>query len=743
LRLSLSAKALFLVLAPLGFEIAFVLLLINLSGHADYLAQRLQDSQDMISAADRVLALSVDLVLNVSASKTRDAAETPGSALTGAPDLERKLRRELSKLEVYTARYSSRSLSQFIRETDGLLNAVIPQIPDGSAGESGRRRPEIGPDAAGTFLRSLESRLAALCNSEHQFLLDEEEVHRRLPELEVGSSPEQAVLRSAAALSERQLRAAIQILLGAGILANLLIAWWLNHSFNKSTISRLSALMDNSKRIALREPLTPMQPSSDEIGALSSALERLSEELSAARKKELAAVDNAVDIICSVAATYSFSWLSPSVEANLGYAAAELSARNCLDLAADDEARTALKDCLDRARVKQSESAEIFLTRKNLERGCFIWSVFWSEDEQSYFCVVQDISERRKAEEELVAAEKRMRSLVHKMPAGLIAFNENGEIETVNEAMARMLASPEKQPAVQSLADLFEGDAYQMAKSFLLADGKKDQLIRDLRMRRLTGEGSFSIEALITCPESDGAQKRIAVIEDMSESRELERTRRELLATLTHDLRAPLASVKASLNLLSAGLLGSLSEPGRQKADRAEKAASELIELINSVLETARLYADKQILEHELVDLNELCLDLFDDLSRLCLEHSVRIDYKSQDGFCLGHLDKLYRALHIMTRRSIERATPGATIFVELSRQENMLALKISDPALTESESFQFQYGAAGSQDVQGEAELSLARAIIKAHGGHVLVAREDGQTLLCVLLPSKGREGA
>jgi PAS domain S-box-containing protein len=759
LRLSLLSKALFLVLVPLTFEIAFVYLLISLSNHADSLAQRLQDSQEMIAGADRTFRISTDLVLNKSSLIMGKAPGPPEGIRPVANVLEQQLSGELNRLEFFSNKYSNKSLAHFVEQSSALLQTVRPSLESGQGNKHFKETLAENPglqekqnvrsvhDVSGDLdLRRNIELLARLSSSAHEFMVEEEKIHSQLPDLEVVSDPNLAVAGSKQPSGEQRLCLDFQLLVLAGIVANLFMAWWLNRMFNRSIIARLSVLMENSERIALREPLKPAQPSSDEIGALDAALHRLENELEEARRRERDAVDNAVDVICSVSEELRFTELSPSAESNLGYQAGELLDTCCLDLSADDSSRQALEACLAGARSKGGGSAEALLKRKNMENGYFMWSVFWSEDDRSYFCVVHDISERRKAEENLREGEMRMRSLVEKMPAGLIAFDEQGKIETVNEVMGGMLGCPSGFLCGESLANLFDPENYRLIESSLQAAAQSDHLISDLRMRCPSSESGFPVEALVSRYESDGSLKQIAVIQDMSESKELEQVKREFLATLTHDIRAPLSSMRASLNMLSEGMLGSLSQEALTRVNGAERAASELIGLINGVLETARLESGRKLEAHELVDLNELCLDIIEDLNRLCSAKSVEIVYKSAQGLCPGNLEKLYKAVEIFFRRSLVRTPAGSTISVELSRKQQLLVLEIADSgqAITGSESFQIQHGGAAEENAERAAELSLARAIIKAHGGHILAGVDSSRkALISILLPAAGQAGA
>ena len=71
--------------------------------------------------------------------------------------------------------------------------------------------------------------------------------------------------------------------------------------------------------------------------------------------------------------------------------------------------------------------------------------------------------------------------------------------------------------------------------------------------------------------------------------RELEKVRDDLMKMIVHDLKSPLTSVLATLELLADGDFGLLTELQRRAVGDAEGKAEELLRLIEDILEVARI----------------------------------------------------------------------------------------------------------------------------------------------------------
>src|SRR6188508_2395011 len=80
-----------------------------------------------------------------------------------------------------------------------------------------------------------------------------------------------------------------------------------------------------------------------------------------------------------------------------------------------------------------------------------------------------------------------------------------------------------------------------------------------------------------------------ALEDSLRKLRELEKVRDDLMKMIVHDLKSPLTSVLATLELLADGDFGLLSEQQRRAVGDAEGKAEELLRLIEDILEVARI----------------------------------------------------------------------------------------------------------------------------------------------------------
>ncbi len=233
---------------------------------------------------------------------------------------------------------------------------------------------------------------------------------------------------------------------------------------------------------------------------------------------------------------------------------------------------------------------------------------------------------------------------------------------------------------------------------------------------------------------------------DISNIRAAERSRDETLRFLSHDMRAPQASILALLELQSEA--GS-ALPQQEFFSRIEKAARKTLGLADNFVQLAR--AESQEYRLEEVDFQDLLLDATDEMWTLAKSREVRLETE----FCREEMPvRVDRAL--MTRALINlisnaiNYSPAATrIHCSIGRLAGtptpQITCSISDqgygiaPA-DQARLFQrFQRITAPGQPRHDGIGLGLVfvKTVVERHGGHVTFDSQPGHgTTFRITLP-------
>ncbi|MBA4074402.1 MAG: hypothetical protein C0508_05115 [Cyanobacteria bacterium PR.023] len=168
----------------------------------------------------------------------------------------------------------------------------------------------------------------------------------------------------------------------------------------KGITTRLQRVSENTYRLASGMPLHRVMRGSDEIARLDQVFHKMANEIKEASRKERAIVENARDLICTVDTQGRFLAANQAAEAFFGIEPQDLLGKHFIDLVVGSDTNKAL-DYLEKLKQSDNHNAAPLEIEMRSSSGATVetlWSAHWAEEENSFFCVIHDMTDRRKAE---------------------------------------------------------------------------------------------------------------------------------------------------------------------------------------------------------------------------------------------------------------------------------------------------------------------------------------------------------
>lgn len=290
---------------------------------------------------------------------------------------------------------------------------------------------------------------------------------------------------------------------------------------------------------------------------------------------------------------------------------------------------------------------------------------------------------------------------------------------------------------------LFFASGIAMVLGYFLAvaiTGRIRQL--DLAAREIQ-EGNLSARAPVTGSDEIAAlastfnNMATRLQETAQKQEELDRLRRELVAWAGHDLRTPLASVRAIVEALADGMVED-PETQQRYLNTARRDIQSLSALIDELFEMAQLDAGGLKLEREPSSLADLISDTLESFSELAARQGVRLEGSLATGVgpVLMDVQSIGRVLDNLVANALRHTPAGGTVSITAAPMSDGARVEVADsgegvpPEILPHIFDRFYRGDQSRSRATGGAGLGLAiaKGIVEAHGGEVGVESSPGQ---------------
>jgi PAS domain S-box-containing protein len=356
----------------------------------------------------------------------------------------------------------------------------------------------------------------------------------------------------------------------------------------------------------------------------------------------------------------------------------------------------------------------------------------------------------------LAAAEERWRLTIDNAPVGIALVDLDGTFMRVNVALCRILGYSSEELEARTFQDLthpedLEADLdllqqlvageiprYALRKRYLRADGSTIWTNLSVGLvRNARGKPLHFVSHIADLTEEVQAADRIEQINrELSEQKaRLERSNADLEAfamLVSHDLQAPLATVRGYLELLSSEYGGALEPEANDWIGRATHAAERMSELVSSLLEFSQV-GDAGTLTRAQVSVTDLVRDVTDDLEQLISESGAAVEVAEDTPLVLAQVSRLRQVLQNLIQNTIKYRAPDRPprCLVAVQEHETEWLVTVTDnasgipPEHRESVFSMFTrvHGGGPGHGIG----LAACRQIVERQGGRIWVEENPG----------------
>jgi PAS domain S-box-containing protein len=405
--------------------------------------------------------------------------------------------------------------------------------------------------------------------------------------------------------------------------------------------------------------------------------------------------------------------------------------------------------------------------------GDYLWlnlrgSLMKIDDKSVIQFIIQDITEKKNAEQNLRESEEKYRYLFEDSPFSIILVNSEGIITDCNPATL-LLGDYEKEDLIGmpfkdlkiipqefllTLIDLFKRfiKGEQLHRTDIQLRKKDGNLIwANLQASLLEVENETFVQVILhditKRKEADNLKK-----EEIQKLKDLDQLRKDLISRVSHELKTPLVSVFASSEFLLSKYKEELGDEVLELIQMIQKGGNRLKLLVDNLLDITRIEYDKFSLEKEVTDLSELITDCSEEMKYLINEKDLKIVLNLPESIFLK-IDRIriQQALTNLLLNAIKNTPPYGKIIVTLLRNEEGVEISMQDTGVGltkgEMEIIFTKFGkierfGEGLEyiDIQGSGlGLFISKEIVHLHGG-TISAKSEGRhkgSIFTIKLPN------
>jgi two-component system phosphate regulon sensor histidine kinase PhoR len=356
----------------------------------------------------------------------------------------------------------------------------------------------------------------------------------------------------------------------------------------------------------------------------------------------------------------------------------------------------------------------------------------------------------------------RLERIISSMAEGLLITDQQGVVQSLNQSAQQLFSqlqidlSPEQSfslrrlatssefPWLAELADLIdyslEGNTVLNRELNAGISGDAIPLTLNISAAPLNESG----------PEYARPVGVVAVLNDITSSKQIEKLKDEFVSVVSHELRTPLTAIKGYTQHLLRRLERRLREK-RQAGESVQKETPEsydlrslqiiqsqseqLERLVNDLLDLSRAQWGELNLQYTSFYLADVLTERVQLAQVSAEEHTITLDIQVRDSRVVADKLRMGQVIGNILDNAIRFSPQGRQVIVELKEQNNEYQISITDQGIGVSpeyinhifERFYRVRNTASRQYSGIGLGLFVARAIVEAHGGRIWVTSNEG----------------
>jgi PAS domain S-box-containing protein len=256
-----------------------------------------------------------------------------------------------------------------------------------------------------------------------------------------------------------------------------------------------------------------------------------------------------------------------------------------------------------------------------------------------------------------------------------------------------------------------------------------------------------SVDTLWSVRPDQASNSVLCVIHDVTERKQSERIRKDLIALVTEELQYPLNTIKSFLDDLNRDRFGDLSQQGKRLLSLAMRSVGRMSNLVSDLLDAEKIKSGVLELVKREVAVSYVFESSVAPLQNWAGESGVQIIYDASELKMNADEERIGRVLTNLVSNAVKYSPRDSIVSIKACEVGDFVEIKVSDhgrgiPADAVDDLFKpFRQAKIDDRKIGTGLGLSICKDIVELHGGTISVASEEGRgSTFCFLIPKAAR---
>lgn len=342
----------------------------------------------------------------------------------------------------------------------------------------------------------------------------------------------------------------------------------------------------------------------------------------------------------------------------------------------------------------------------------------------------------------LLMEKKRIETLINNMHDPVIGLDENKKILFANNEALKITGLKEKDivgKPVQDVAVVNDLVRSLIKEMIVPENDLSNQKKEPLKIYADNKESYFEKEIVPISITPTGEKEKIhignvIVLRNITPFKELDFAKTSFIATVSHELKTPIASIKMSLQLLDNEKTGTLNTEQHQLLDGIKDDAKRLLKITGELLNMTQVESGNIQLALRPSDAKEIIMYAIDANKMAAENKHIKLDLTYAEGLPQVFTDseKTAWVLNNLLSNAIRHSHENATIYLRIALQNKKIMFTVRDTGHGIAQEYKDKifdryFRVPGSQKEGTGLGLAISKEFIEAQGGTIQVESEIG----------------